>query len=634
MTRRAQDDFYDYVNGEWLETATIPEDKPSTGGFQDLVTTIEENLMTQFEEWAKNKETIPNPHIKKAVDYYELANDQTRRDTRGAEPLKEYLQVITTIDSFETLNEKLYDLSLANITLPFDFDVMADMKQTTQHALYLSPASLILPDKTYYEEDNEQAMVMLQEFFEMSVALMQHLGHTRAQSEAIVEQAMAFDKALVPFVQSAEERADYSLMYNPRSIEVIKHYSERFDLKQLAERLVGTNLDTVIVTEPTYFENFAVFTESDHLPLLRSWMYLMTALRYTEYLSDEIRILGGRYQRFLSGIKEAKSFEKSAYQLAFSQFSAAVGGVYAKTYFGPEAKADVEHMVATMIDVYKKRLENNTWLSDTTRQLAIKKLDHIGVHVGYPETLPKLYDRLIVTSKSEGGEFFENVLTLSKIRTLAHFEKYQEPVDRSEWGMSPATVNAYYSGLMNIIVFPAAILQAPFYSLEQSSSANYGGIGAVIAHEISHAFDNNGAKFDENGNLSNWWTEEDLTQFKTLAKQMIEEFDGLPFAEGKVNGTLTVSENIADAGGLSCALEAAKRETDVNLEDFFVNWAKIWRTKATLAYQQLLLNVDVHGPAKLRANIQVQNLDDFYEVFEVTENDPMYRAPEKRVHIW
>jgi putative endopeptidase len=185
-----------------------------------------------------------------------------------------------------------------------------------------------------------------------------------------------------------------------------------------------------------------------------------------------------------------------------------------------------------------------------------------------------------------------------------------------------------------VIVFPAAILQAPFYSLEQSTSANYGGIGAVIAHEISHAFDNNGAKFDEYGNLNNWWTEEDLAHFERLAQAMIDEFDGLPFAGGTVNGTLTVSENIADAGGLSCALEAAQKESDVSLTDFFTNWAKIWRTKAKEQYQQLLLAIDVHGPAKLRANIQVQNIDEFYTTFDIKPGDPMYRAPEDRVQIW
>ncbi len=200
--------------------------------------------------------------------------------------------------------------------------------------------------------------------------------------------------------------------------------------------------------------------------------------------------------------------------------------------------------------------------------------------------------------------------------------------------MSAATVNAYYEPFKNIIVFPAAILQAPFYSLKQSSSQNYGGIGAVIAHEISHAFDNNGSLFDELGNLNNWWTKEDHEYFSKLADKMIKEFDGIPFAGGKVNGKLTVSENIADAGGLSCANEAAKNEEDYNLYDFFINWAKVWRMKATEQYKQLLLNIDVHAPAELRANVQVKNLDDFYKTFDVKPGDGMYMEPGERVKIW
>lgn len=237
-------------------------------------------------------------------------------------------------------------------------------------------------------------------------------------------------------------------------------------------------------------------------------------------------------------------------------------------------------------------------------------------------------------TQEEGGTLLSNALAFSKIELKERFGRWNQPVDRTEWEMSADTVNAYYHPFRNVIVFPAAILQAPFYSLEQSSSANYGGIGAVIAHEISHAFDNNGALFDEYGNLNNWWTEEDLAHFQEKAQAMIEEFDGLSFADGTVNGKLTVSENIADAGGLSCALEAAKTEADHSLADFFVSWATIWRTKAKKEYQQLLLQIDVHAPAKLRANIQPQNLMEFYETFAITEEDAMYLPPEKRVHIW
>lgn len=634
MNLNLKDDFYHYVNGEWMETAVIPADRPSIGGFQDLVIEIEQLLMKTFADWSANPETIPNQKLKHAVTFYQLATDFEERNQLAGKPILPLLERVKALNSFQDLNAQLGEWILEGFPLPFDFGVMADMKQTSANAVYLSPTQLILPDKTYYAEENEQADAMLQKFFETTSLLLQKLGHTRPEAETLVEQAMAFDRALVPFVKSAEENADYSLMYNPRSYEEVVNYSDLLDFDQAFSATLPFKPKQVIVSEPAFFESFKEFITEEHFPLLKSWMYVMTSLNYTDYLSDDLRILGGEYGRFLSGIQAAKEPLKAAYALAFNQFSAVVGLYYGQNYFGPKAKEDVEHMVMTMVDVYKNRLEQNTWLSEATRKQAIVKLNKIGIHVGYPETIPAIYDQLVTVAKTDGGTFLGNALHFKRLARQDNFNKLSQPVDREEWGMSAATVNAYYSGLMNIIVFPAAILQAPFYSINQSSSANYGGIGAVIAHEISHAFDNNGAKFDENGNLHNWWTEEDLTQFQSLAQAMIDEFDGIDFAGGKVNGKLTVSENIADAGGLSCALEAAKREADLNLVDFFTNWAKIWRTKATTQYQQLLLNVDVHGPAKLRANIQLQNLDDFFTTFDIQSGDAMYREPEKRVHIW
>lgn len=340
------------------------------------------------------------------------------------------------------------------------------------------------------------------------------------------------------------------------------------------------------------------------------------------------------FSRTLSGTEEAMAPKKAAYYLASGQFDQVVGDYYGKKYFGEIAKKDVENMIKEMIRVYKKRLEENSWLSQATKEKAIIKLDKLGVQVGYPESIPARFDAYKTVTAEDGGTLLSNALAFSKIEAKDRFSKWNKPVDRSEWEMSADTVNAYYHPFRNVIVFPAAILQAPFYSLEQSSSANFGGIGAVIAHEISHAFDNNGAKFDEFGNLNNWWTEEDLEQFQNKAQAMIDEFDGLSLADATVNGKLTVSENIADAGGLSCALEAAKSEKDFSFEEFFVSWATIWRTKAKKEYQQLLLQIDVHAPAKLRANVQLQNIDEFYETFGITEQDEMYQKPEKRVHIW
>ncbi|NKD30398.1 M13 family peptidase [Enterococcus casseliflavus] len=630
MTTLLKDDFYDYVNGEWLETAVIPADKPATGGFQDLVDGIDSLMIAEFENMAHDPHATPKGRMKDAVAFYRLASDFAQREAAGATEANALLAKIEALRSYEELNQQLASFVLEGIALPFQLDVDADMKNAQMNTLSVYPPATILPDKTYYTE-NPQASEMLQVYFEMAVNVLVAYGKDQAEAESLVEQAIAFDKLIAPHVRSAEESADYSKNYNPRSLEEFAKQASKIDFRQLLTALLPGTPEELIVTEPAYFEAFDIIVSDSHFELLKGWMIVNQSLRYTSYLSEELRQLGGTYSRYLSGIDEAAPQQKAAYYLTMGHFSQVIGDYYGRKYFGETAKKDVKHMVETMIAVYQDRLRNNTWLSEETRQKAIIKLNRLGIHVGYPDQVPAIYDQL---HTDEEKSLLANALHFNRLFREDAFKKWQQPVDREEWEMSAATVNAYYHPFKNVIVFPAAILQAPFYSLEQSTSANYGGIGAVIAHEISHAFDNNGAKFDEYGNLNNWWTEEDLAHFERLAQAMIDEFDGLPFAGGTVNGTLTVSENIADAGGLSCALEAAQKESDVSLADFFTNWAKIWRTKAKEQYQQLLLSIDVHGPAKLRANIQVQNIDEFYTTFDIKPGDPMYRAPEDRVQIW
>lgn len=634
MTDLKKQDFYEYVNGDWIKTAVIPADKPATGGFQDLVEGIDQLLMNELNQMSDGSLELPENRMQDAVKLYQLARDYDTRNQLGSTPIADLLARVSNLTSFEALNQQLGDWIKEGLPLPFHFFVMPDMKKATEHALYLNPTSLILPDKTYYEEGHPQTEKLLQVFFEMTVKLLQQFGKTLPEAETIAEQALAFDKALAPYVLSAEESADYTKAYNPKKVTEVAAYSQQIDFLKAIDELLSVTIDQVIVTEPIYFEAFDEIISDDHFPLMKSWMYVQTILTYTSYLSEELRQLGGTYRRFLSGVDEAMPQEKAAYYLTLGEFGQVIGLYYGQKYFGDKAKQDVQHMVQTMIGVYKERLATKEWLSEATREKAIVKLNNIGVHVGYPDKIPAVYDLFVTKTAEEGGTLVSNVRHFSRLTRENRFSKVKQPVDRNEWSMAACTVNAYYSGMMNVIVFPAAILQKPFYSVDQSASANYGGIGAVIAHEISHAFDNNGAKFDEFGNLNNWWSDEDLAHFDQLAEAMIAEFDGLEIAGGKVNGKLTVSENIADAGGLSCALEAAKKESNVALDDFFTNWAKIWRTKAKEQYQQLLLSVDVHGPAKLRANIQLQNLADFHAFYGIEAGDAMYRAPEDRVQIW
>ena len=626
-----KDDLYEAVNGEWLKTAKIPDDKPATGGFNDLVDDIDKQLMDDFDAYAEGKEKSEDSRFNEMIKLYRLAKKFDWRKKVGPQPLKRMLASVENLNSYEDYQSQWKNWILAGMPSPISFDIDADMKNATVYALFASSPSLILPDKSYYEAAKKaQHDQLLQLWSSMVEALMDKLGYSKEEAKKIIDDAIKFDALLAPNVKSAEEAADYSKMYNPQTVAELAGATDQLDIAAIIKQLVGEEPEKVIVTEPEYFKALNKILQ-DNFELFKNWALIRVIRENASYLDDEMREINGRYGRALSGSKKPVSQRKFAFYLARDMFSQVAGDYYGKKYFGPQAKADVHHMVEQMIKVYKGRLTNNQWLSKDTRDKAILKLDKLGIQVGYPDKIPALYDQFKV---DEEESLIANLNQLIVTANKELFSRWNTPVDRMRWEMSAATVNAYYHPFKNIIVFPAAILQAPFYSLKQSSSQNYGGIGAVIAHEISHAFDNNGSLFDEFGNLNNWWTDEDSAHFKQLAQKMIDEFDGIPFAGQKVNGKLTVSENIADAGGLSCALEAAKTEADFNAQEFFINWATIWRMKATEQYMQLLLSIDVHAPQKLRANIQAENLDDFYTAFDIKPGDEMYRAPEDRVHIW
>ena len=621
-------DLYEAVNGDWVAQAKIPADKPATGGFNDLVDEIEETLMADLDQMEKEAPT--DPKLAEAVKLYTLIKDFDRREKEGTVPLKARLAELEKLQSYQDVQEHLVNWALEGDASPVSFDVDADMKNATVNALFAGAPGLILPDKTYYAKDNPQGPQLLALWKQMVLKLLVKLDYQEASAKDLIEKAVAFDALIVPHVKSSEEAADYSKMYNPQSFDKFVAHTDQLDFSQVITSLVATKPSQIIVTEPAYYEALNDILKG-HFTEFKAWLLVNRVTGEAGLLSDDFRILAGEYGRALSGKKEAPNQQKYAYRLANGMFNQVIGAYYARKYFGADAKADVEHMVRQMISVYEERLKKNDWLSPETREKAITKLEHLGVQVGYPDKIPAIYDQLKVDPTKS---LLENLVIMSRIVARNQFAHFGKPVDRMRWEMSPATVNAYFHPFKNVIVFPAAVLQAPFYSLKQSSSQNYGGIGAVIAHEISHAFDNNGSLFDEYGNLNNWWTKEDAAHFKELAQAMIDEFDGLPFAGQKVNGKLTVSENIADAGGLSCALSAAKKEGDFDAQAFFINWARIWRTKARKEYQQLLLSIDVHAPQKLRANVQVKNLADFYEAFNIQSDDPMYLAPEKRVTIW
>ncbi|HIY91559.1 M13 family metallopeptidase [Companilactobacillus sp. HBUAS56275] len=626
-----KDNLYLAVNGAWQEKAVIPNDRPSTGGFYDLIKGVEETLISDLHELIKDKSKIDDDELLQAVKLYELANDTEKLRKYHQKPILNDLRRISKLSSLENLSDNFADLLKNDFVLPLQLDVDMDMKNTIQNVVYLTGADLILPDKSYYADGNESGQKLLEKYAQVANHLLAMVGYSLDDSHRIVKQALDFDKTLVPIVKTPEEWADDIKNYNPMDFDEFITKSKNLDLKKFVVDSVGDEPIKVINREPRYLENLDKLVNPDTFENVKSWMIVRFLFYKANDLDEEFRQTVGEYRLALSGAKELLSRDKFAYHVAERNLDQVVGTYYGKKYFGEKAKKDVRQMVEKMISVYEERLFNNDWLSEATKKKAILKLKKMVLKIGYPDQVESIFSKIKV---DENLSLYDNLAQINKIKNEDELSRLHQPVDRSKWLMPGHMVNASYDPQRNDITFPAAILQAPFYSLEQTSSQNFGGIGAVIAHEISHAFDNNGAQFDELGNINNWWTKEDYATFKQLTQKMIDEFDGISYIGKKVNGTLIVSENIADVGGLRCALEAAKAEVDYNAKEFFTNWARVWRSKSTEQLTEMLLALDVHAPDSLRANVQAQNMDEFYDAFDVTEKDGMWLDKDKRVNIW
>ena len=629
---RAQDDLYLHVNQEWLDKAVIPDDKPRIGGFSDLDEGVEKLLIGDFNKMASGELACPNSNVQKAVNLYKLIKNIDKRNAEGLTPVVARLGKINALQSISDLNAALSDFVVNGINLPFNMGVEVDMKDSLHHCLMLVGPSAILPDVTYYKPEMEQQKTALLGVWQGMVA--QLLAHTDLSPElqaTYIQDTLDFDAIIATLVKSSEEWSDYPAMYNPMTVDEVANLLAPIDFTSLLKKLFGKLPDKVIVAEPRFLNGFSTLFNEANFDKYKHWAYVTELVGSTSLLSEELRALGATYSNMLSGVTALPTIEKQAYRIASSAYSEPVGIYYGEKYFGEKAKADVVAIVKEIIATYKGRVAKNDFLTDSTKQKAIKKLDTIVIKMGYPDKCSDLYDKLVF---GEDDSLFVAMETIRRIRMQDNLERLDKDVDRTEWPMPGHMVNACYNPTSNDITFPAAILQAPFYSINQSRSENLGGIGAVIGHEISHAFDNNGAKCDENGNLNNWWTDEDFKRFEERTHAMIEEFDGIELPQGKVNGAFIVSENIADNGGMAVTLEMMSHLDGADYQAYFCNWARVWCMKARPEYLQLLLSVDVHGPAVLRANMQPRNFPEWYEAFGVTEKDGMYLAPDKRVVIW
>ncbi len=630
-TIRIQDDLYLHVNQQKLDELVIPDDKPCAGGFNELADGVEKIMMDEFKTMTESA-SYPNDYLARACRLYAIAQDVDAKAKHGIAPALKNLAALETVGSLKDFGRSYKTLVLQGIPTPINISVDTDMKDTRRRLVYIQGPGVILPDASYYKpEMAAQKEQILGIWKNVAQAVMAQTDLSPEDQARYVDDALAFDEILGGLVKTQEEWSKYVEMYNPMDTDAVAKLLSTVDFESILADLFGSVPATIVVSEPRYFESFGKVLCAENLALYKHWAYVTGLLNSCSYLSEELRDMGGMYMRALTGVVKMQAVDKFAYNLASSAYSEPVGIYYGEKYFGEEAKRDITEIVYQIIDTYKKRIKTNEILGGATREKAILKLSTMGVKMGYPDRVRPLYDQLVFNPEES---LFDIMLSLKRVRMLDSFAKLDRPTEPENWAMPGHMVNACYDPFVNDITFPAAILQPPFYSLKQTRSENLGGIGAVIGHEISHAFDSNGAKCDENGNINNWWTDEDFKRFETKVGQMIEQFDGIELPWGRVNGAFIVSENMADNGGMSVTLDIMASTKDASYEEYFQNWARVWCQKAKPEYSQLLLSVDVHGPCSLRANIPPRNFEEWYTAFDVKDTDAMYIAPERRIVIW
>ena len=628
---RIQDDLYTHVNQAKLEELVIPADMPVTGSAMNLSIEVEKLMIGELSAMS-GEGSYPNEHLARACTLFTLAKDVKRKKKHGIKPALKHLAILKKLNTMRGYNLHAKELLLKDIAMPISIAVEANMKDTSHHCVMIQGPGVILPDASYYKEGREQQrdqlLAMWSGFAKQVLAI---AGHDEESAALLLKDTLAFDALIAKYVKTREEWSEYVKMYNPMKTGRVAGMLKPLNLKKLLSDLFGFVPGEIIVTEPRYFKNFKEVFNPDTFEMYKNWAYVVTLMGSCSLLTEELRDLGGAFSRALSGIAANSSPEKFAYQLTSSLYSEPIGLYYGEKYFGEEAKKDIIEIVRQIVATYQKRIEANDILEPATKEKAILKLSKMGVKMAYPDRVEALYDKLVFDEKKS---LFDIVSSLKAIRMEDNFAKLNQEVDRTHWAMPGHMVNACYDPMVNDITFPAGILQAPLYSIHQTRSENLGGIGAVIGHEISHAFDSNGAKCDELGNLNNWWTKADERKFNKKVNAMVKQFDGIELPWGTVNGKFTVSENIADNGGMAVTLDIMSQTKGASFEEYFINWARVWCQKAKPEYQALLLQVDVHGPAYLRCNMPPRNFPEWYAAFNVKKTDEMYLAPSKRVVIW
>ncbi len=647
---RAQDDFYRHTNGKWLDTFQIPADKPGYGSFTKVFDTTQENLRSIIDKVSK----APNANDvneQKIGDLYGSYMNEPKLEELGVKPLEQDFAAIDALKDKKEIAHLLGNVGKwmsqsgtfgpSGSTLPFVTFVHQDNKDSTRYVVDFQQSGIGLPDRDYYLKDDDAKLKKMRADYQTHVEKMMSLaGDKEAAKDA--KDIVALETEIAKAQWTKVELRDPQKAYNKIEIAKLDGVAPGFDWKSYLDAAeISGKVDYVIVGQPTYLTAFSTILAKTSLPVWKSYFRWHVLNDYARFLSkpfvDENFAFNGNT---LSGTPEDQPRWKKGIALVNGELGEALGKAYVGEYFPAEYKARMVALVNNLLAAYKADIDTLDWMQPATKQAAQAKLAKIAVKIGYPDKW-RDYSKFSIVKDDLVG----NIKRGNTFEYERNIAKLGQPIDRGEWGMTPQTINAEYSPEMNSIEFPAAILQPPFFDPKADDAINYGAIGAVIGHEISHGFDDQGAQYDGDGNLRDWWTKEDHDKFAAKTKALVAEYNEFePVAGYHVNGELTLGENIADNSGLAIAYKAYKIATATKPaptidgytgeQRLYIGWAQVWRSKVRENFAMQLTKIDPHSPGIARANGTLVNQPGFFEAFDVKDGDKMFRIPDQRVIIW
>lgn len=636
---RPQDDFFDYVNGKWVAETPFPGDRARWGTFDMLRENAQRDVRVLVEEVSAAETLEPGSAAQKIRDFYNAYIESEQPNALGVEAIRAELDQIAAVQTHDDLFRLFSTLGVYGVNSPIGGGIFSDLKDPDTNVVYLGEAGITLPDRDYYLKDDEQ-FVKGRELYRAYVARLFELAGVEGGADK-AKAVYDLEHALAEVHWTKEDNRDPVKGYNPHTPEELAELAPAINWQITLDAAQIPARERYIVQQPSFFTGASAIIADTPIDTWKDYLAFQTMDAFAPVLGDEyFQAWFAFYQAGLQGIEEPEPKWKRAVNAINGNMGELLGQLYVDKHYREEARHRMETMIANLKEAYRQSIMELDWMGDETKQQALDKLSRFNPKIGYPEQWRDYSSMEIVA-----GDLVANVKSAAEFEYLRNINKLDRPVDKAEWFMNPQTVNAYYNPAWNEIVFPAAILQPPFFNVDAEDAVNYGGIGAVIGHEIGHGFDDQGRKFDGTGNLRDWWTEEDNARFEERKNQLKAQYDSYEVIDGlTINGEFTSGENIGDLGGLGIAYKAYKLSLDgreapvidgfTGDQRFFLGWAQVWRSKARPEETKRLLTIDPHSPAKFRANGAAVNVDEFYAAFGVVEGDGMYLPPEERVKIW